>query len=53
MQEVHAELRQWLSANVSPQAAEETRILYGGSGARWGVVCVEGVRACARGRSAG
>jgi triosephosphate isomerase len=30
-QEVHAQLRKWLSENVSPAVAESTRILYGGS----------------------
>ena len=30
-QEVHAALRGWLAANVSPAVAEATRILYGGS----------------------
>ena len=30
-QEVHEGLRKWLSSNVSQQAADETRILYGGS----------------------
>lgn len=30
-QDVHAFLRQWLKENVSDKAAEETRILYGGS----------------------
>ena len=30
-QEVHAELRKWLSENVSPDVARTTRILYGGS----------------------
>jgi len=30
-QEVHAELRRWLSTNVSVQVAANTRILYGGS----------------------
>ncbi|KAG8380728.1 hypothetical protein BUALT_Bualt06G0046100 [Buddleja alternifolia] len=30
-QEVHFELRKWLQANVSPQVAESTRIIYGGS----------------------
>ncbi|KAI8886765.1 triosephosphate isomerase [Backusella circina FSU 941] len=30
-QDVHAFLRQWLADNVSSQAAESTRILYGGS----------------------
>lgn len=30
-QEVHAELRNWLSKNISQKVAEETRILYGGS----------------------
>jgi triosephosphate isomerase len=29
--EVHAHIRTWLSANVSPAAAHATRILYGGS----------------------
>ncbi|KAJ3095229.1 triosephosphate isomerase, partial [Phlyctochytrium planicorne] len=28
-QEVHADIRKWLSANVSPAVAESTRILYG------------------------
>jgi triosephosphate isomerase len=30
-QEVHANLRQWLLKNVSQEAADQTRILYGGS----------------------
>lgn len=30
-QEVHLELRKWLQSNVSPQVAETTRIIYGGS----------------------
>ena len=30
-QEIHAELREWLSKNVSPAVAADTRILYGGS----------------------
>lgn len=30
-QEVHKELRGWLAKNVSPQVAEQTRIIYGGS----------------------
>ncbi|KAJ3686740.1 hypothetical protein LUZ61_015904 [Rhynchospora tenuis] len=30
-QEVHADLRGWLSSNVSAEVAESTRILYGGS----------------------
>eukprot|EP00095_Tigriopus_kingsejongensis_P012330 maker-scaffold797_size95806-snap-gene-0.18 protein:Tk12330 transcript:maker-scaffold797_size95806-snap-gene-0.18-mRNA-1 annotation:"triosephosphate isomerase" len=30
-QEVHAALRKWLSENVSPEVAENLRILYGGS----------------------
>ncbi|PAA74246.1 hypothetical protein BOX15_Mlig025397g3, partial [Macrostomum lignano] len=30
-QEVHAQLRAWLSQNVSPQVSAQTRILYGGS----------------------
>lgn len=30
-QEVHAEIRKWLSENVSKDAAEKTRIIYGGS----------------------
>jgi len=30
-QEVHAEIRKWLSSSVSPEAAEKTRIIYGGS----------------------
>lgn len=30
-QDVHAFLRQWLAENVSQKAADETRILYGGS----------------------
>lgn len=30
-QEVHAELRKWLSTNVSEEVANSTRILYGGS----------------------
>ena len=31
-QEVHDEVRKWLAANVSPEAAAATRIIYGGSG---------------------
>lgn len=30
-QEVHAAIREWLSKAVSPEAAESTRIIYGGS----------------------
>jgi len=30
-QEVHAEIRKWISSSVSPEAAEKTRIIYGGS----------------------
>lgn len=30
-QEVHAALREWLKKEVSPEASEKTRILYGGS----------------------
>lgn len=30
-QEVHAQLRKWLSENVSSEVANTTRILYGGS----------------------
>ncbi|KAJ3349661.1 triosephosphate isomerase [Entophlyctis luteolus] len=30
-QDVHAEIRAWLAANVSAEVANETRILYGGS----------------------
>jgi len=30
-QEVHAQLRQWLTENVSPEVAQSTRIIYGGS----------------------
>ncbi|KAJ7556280.1 hypothetical protein O6H91_05G077400 [Diphasiastrum complanatum] len=30
-QEVHVELRKWLAANVSPDVASTTRIIYGGS----------------------
>ncbi|XP_022765166.1 triosephosphate isomerase, cytosolic [Durio zibethinus] len=30
-QEVHSELRKWLQANVSPDVAASTRIIYGGS----------------------
>lgn len=30
-QEVHAAIRGWLAANVSPAAAESVRIMYGGS----------------------
>ena len=30
-QEVHAAIRSWLQTAVSPQAAEATRVLYGGS----------------------
>ena len=30
-QEVHAAIRAWLAEYVSPQVAEATRILYGGS----------------------
>ena len=30
-QEVHADLRKWLSGSISPQVAEATRIIYGGS----------------------
>jgi len=30
-QEVHAEIRKWLGQNISKEAAEKTRIIYGGS----------------------
>ncbi|KAI5304078.1 triosephosphate isomerase, partial [Ascosphaera pollenicola] len=30
-QDVHAEIRKWLAAKVAPEAAENTRIIYGGS----------------------
>lgn len=30
-QEVHAAIRQWLSENLSPEVASQTRIIYGGS----------------------
>ena len=30
-QEVHAEIREWLSSTVSKEASEATRIIYGGS----------------------
>ena len=30
-QEVHGKLRQWLAENVSPDVAQKTRIIYGGS----------------------
>ncbi|WCJ19618.1 triosephosphate isomerase [Euphorbia peplus] len=30
-QEVHFELRKWLQANISPEVASSTRIIYGGS----------------------
>ncbi|KAI4147989.1 MAG: hypothetical protein L6R39_002934 [Caloplaca ligustica] len=30
-QEVHAEIRKWLSSNISKDASENTRIIYGGS----------------------
>jgi len=30
-QDIHAKLRQWLSDNVSPDVAQKTRIIYGGS----------------------
>jgi triosephosphate isomerase (TIM) len=30
-QEAHAELRGWLTANVSPEVAASARIVYGGS----------------------
>ena len=30
-QDTHAEIRQWLSKNISPTVAAETRIIYGGS----------------------
>ena len=30
-QEVHAAIRKWLADNVSQEAAEKTRIIYGGS----------------------
>jgi len=30
-QEVHAQIRAWLKSSVSPEAAEATRIIYGGS----------------------
>lgn len=28
---MHAEIRKWLSSSISPEAAEATRIIYGGS----------------------
>ncbi len=31
-QEVHQAVREWLAENVSAEAAEATRIIYGGSG---------------------
>jgi triosephosphate isomerase len=30
-QETHAEIRKWLTQNVSPEVSAETRIIYGGS----------------------
>lgn len=30
-QETHAQIREWLSANISPEIASTTRIIYGGS----------------------
>ncbi|KAL8716914.1 MAG: hypothetical protein Q9181_008380, partial [Wetmoreana brouardii] len=30
-QEVHAEIRKWLSSNISKEASDNTRIIYGGS----------------------
>lgn len=30
-QEVHAEIRRWLSEKVSSEASEKTRVIYGGS----------------------
>ena len=30
-QEVHADIRSWLATNVSPAAAAQTRVIYGGS----------------------
>ena len=30
-QEVHASVRKWLASNISQEAAEKTRIIYGGS----------------------
>lgn len=30
-QEVHEQLRNWLSENISPEVAASTRIIYGGS----------------------
>ena len=30
-QEVHASVRKWLAANISQEASEKTRIIYGGS----------------------
>lgn len=30
-QEVHAEIRKWLSSTVSKEASENTRVIYGGS----------------------
>lgn len=30
-QEVHASVRQWLASNISQEASEKTRIIYGGS----------------------
>ena len=30
-QEVHAEIRKWLTSTISPEASENTRIIYGGS----------------------
>ncbi len=48
-QEVHEELRKWLSANVSPEVADATRIIYGGSGEQCsssnGWLAAEAVRA--------
>jgi len=30
-QEIHLKIREWLSSNVSPAVAKQTRIIYGGS----------------------
>lgn len=30
-QEVHADIRNWLSSSISSEVAESTRIIYGGS----------------------
>lgn len=30
-QETHAQIRKWLAKNVSPEVAQKTRIMYGGS----------------------